>query len=138
MGRFLLDTNIASFLAKGTSPALLHRARSTHRTHLIISSITEAEMRFGLELLPPEAKLRVTVPKFLDSIESLPWDTLCAQKYGQLAAAQHKSGQPLSLADTMIAAHALALGLTLVTNDKAFARIRGLQVEDWTTDPHHP
>lgn len=93
-------------------------------------------MRFGIERLPPEAKLRRTVPKFLDSIESAPWDTLCAREYGQLAAAQANSGAPLSIADTMIAAHALALGLTLVTNDKAFSRVKTLRVEDWTEAPH--
>lgn len=136
MWLFLLDTNIASFLAKGTSPALVHRARSVQRTELVISTITEAEMRFGFERLPPEAKLRVTIPEFLESMESAPWDSFCAQRYGPLAAAQQKSGKPLSIADTMIAAHALALGLTLVTNDKAFSHIKGLRVEDWTKGPH--
>ena len=136
MWRFLLDTNIASFLVKGDNSALLHRARAVPPSHLVLSSITEAEMRFGIERLPPEAKLRVTVPKFLESIESAPWDTLCAREYGPLAAAQQKSGKSLSMADTMIAAHALALGLTLVTNDKAFSRIASLSVEDWTQAPH--
>ena len=135
MWRFLLDTNIASFLVKGVHPALSRRTQSVPPPHLVISSITEAEMRFGIERLPPEAKLRVTVPKFLASIESAPWDTLCAREYGQLAAAQADSGKPLSLADTMIAAHARALGLTLVTNDKAFSRISTLRVEDWTQAP---
>ena len=135
MWRFLLDTNIASFLVEGGNSALLRRVRAVPPSHLVISSVTEAEMRFGMERLPPEAKLRVTVPKFLESIESAPWDTLCAREYGSLAAAQQKSGQPLSFADTMIAAHALALGLTLVTNDKAFTRIELLRVDDWTQGP---
>ena len=135
MWRFLLDTNIASFLVKGGNSALLHRARAVLPSHLVLSSITEAEMRFGIERLPPEAKLRVTVPKFLESIESAPWDTLCAREYGPLAASQQKSGKSLSMADTMIAAHALALGLTLITNDKAFTRITSLRVEDWTQGP---
>ena len=135
MWRFLLDTNIASFLAKGVNPALLHRTRSVQPSHLVISSVTEAEMRFGIERLPSEAKLRTTVPKFLESLESAPWDILCAREYGKLAAAQQRSGMPLSIADTMIAAHALALGLTLVTNDKAFSRIELLRVEDWTQAP---
>lgn len=137
MWRFLLDTNIASFLVRGAHPALQHRVRSVHRTHLVISSITEAEMRFGIERLPPEAKLRTTVPEFLEGIESAPWDTLCARKYGRLAAAHRKSGDPLSYADAMIAAHALAFDLTLITNDKAFARIEGLAVEDWTRGHEH-
>ncbi len=132
MWRFLLDTNIASFLAKGLNANLQHRVRRVPRTHLVISSVTEAEMRFGLERLPSEAKVRVTVPKFLAGIESAPWDSLSARQYAVLAETQRRSGKTLSLFDTMIAAHALALDLTLITNDQAFARIDNLRIEDWT------
>ena len=137
MWQYLLDTNTARLLARGANSALLRRARGFPRAHLVISSITEAEMRFGIDRLPPEARLRVTVPKFLESLESAPWDTLCARVYGQLAAAQQRLGKPLSQLDTLIAAHAVALNLTLVTNDQAFARVEGLIVEDWTQGSQH-
>lgn len=135
MARYLLDTNIASFLVKGVSTALQHRVRRVPRAQMAISSVTEAEMRFGLECLPAKAKLHRTVPKFLDSMESLSWDSQCAARYGRLAASQRRAGKPLGTLDTMIAAHALALGLILVTNDQGFRNVEGLTIEDWTKGP---
>jgi len=65
----------------------------------------------------------------------LPWDSEAAQQYGQLRAALEREGRPLGNLDTMIAAHALALGAVLVTSDRAFSRIKKLKVEDWTNVP---
>lgn len=133
--RFLLDTNIVSFLIKATYPALDHRFRSVPKSSIVTSSICEAEVRFGLALLPRVAKVRAVAQAFLSSLEIEPWDSRCAEHYGTLAAAQQHRGEPLSPLDTMIAAHALAHDLTLVTNDKAFTRIKNLRVEDWTKGP---
>ncbi|WP_182276003.1 type II toxin-antitoxin system VapC family toxin [Granulicella sp. 5B5] len=135
MIRFLLDTNVASFLTKGISPPLMRRFRDTNKSDAAISTITEAEMRFGLALLPSEAKVWRTVPPFLREIAIEPWDSRCATRYAELAARLRRTGHPMSAFDTMIAAHALAYDFTLVTNDKAFARIKGLRVEDWTKGP---
>jgi tRNA(fMet)-specific endonuclease VapC len=63
----------------------------------------------------------------------LPWDSDAARKYGQLRAVLERDGQPMGNLDVMIAAHALAVGAVLVTNDQAFARIKKLKVEDWTS-----
>ncbi len=135
MPRYLLDTNILSYLAKVTFPALNHRFRSMHKADLGVSSISEAEIRFGLALLPPEAKLHKITELYLSGIAIEPWDSPCARRYAILAARQRNKGASLSYADPMIAAHALAHNLTLVTHDAAFARIPGLQVEDWTQGP---
>ena len=62
----------------------------------------------------------------------LPWDSSAAQAYGELRAYLQREGQPMGNLDVMIAAHALALEVILVTNDKAFSRIKRLKVEDWT------
>jgi tRNA(fMet)-specific endonuclease VapC len=62
----------------------------------------------------------------------LSWDSAAARAYGLLRASQERKGRPLSVEDLMIAAHALSLGLTLVTNDKAFSFVDGLKTEDWT------
>jgi tRNA(fMet)-specific endonuclease VapC len=135
MTRYLLDTNIVSFLIKASYPALDHRFRRIPKNSLVISAICEAEVRFGLALLPSQAKVHSVAENFLRDIEIESWDSQCAKQYAELAASQQKQGKPLSPADTMIAAHALAHNFTLVTNDKAFARIRNLRVEDWTKGP---
>lgn len=62
----------------------------------------------------------------------LPWDSDAAQQYGELRATLEREGQPMGNLDAMIGAHALALEAVLLTNDRAFGRIRKLKVEDWT------
>ena len=133
--RYLLDTNIASYFIKATFPSLDYRVRRLPSTAVAISAITEAELRFGLALLPPEAKLHGLSESFLRSMAVEAWDSASAQRYARLAAQQRQAGASLSYPDTMIAAHALAHGLTLVTHDRAFTRIPGLMVEDWTEGP---
>ena len=135
MARFLLDTNILSFITKATYPALDHRFRHTPKADVMTSSICEGELRFGLALLPSEAKIIATAERFLQDIEVDPWDTVCAKQFATLAALLQGRGRPLSEADTMIAAHALARDITLVSNDKAFTRVKGLRLEDWTKGP---
>jgi len=67
----------------------------------------------------------------------LPWDSDAARRYGLLRATLEGEGQPMGNLDVMIAAHALAVGAVLVTNDQAFARIKKLKVEDWTKESRH-
>ena len=138
MTRLLLDTNMVSFLVKPSGSAIQGRLRRAQAGHVAISTVTEAELRFGLALLPPEARVRDVVLNFLLGIEIEPWDSPCAEQYASLAAAQQRRGASLSPLDTMIAAHALAHDFTLVTNDKAFFRIDHLRVEDWTESPPSP
>jgi tRNA(fMet)-specific endonuclease VapC len=135
VARFLLDTNIASYLIKASSVALDHRFRMVPKQDVLISVISEAELRFGTAILPAEAKLHGLVRRFLGEVRIDSWDSECAAQYAGLAVLQQRKGASLSLFDTMIAAHALAHDFTLVTNDKAFARIKGLRVEDWTKGP---
>ena len=135
MSRFLLDTNIASFLFKKANPTLDYRVSRVPEGELAISVITEAEIRFGLALLPGEAKLHGVARKFLDQIRILSWDSRCAQTYADLAARQRRAGQSLSIPDAMIAAHALAYEIVLVSNDAVFAQVAGLTLEDWTKGP---
>ena len=126
---------MVSFLVKPSGSAIRERLLRAQAGHVAISTVTEAELRFGLALLPPEARLRSVVSDFLLGIHIEPWDSPCAEQYASLAAAQQRKGAPLSPLDTMIAAHALAHNFILVTNDKAFLRIDTLRVEDWTESP---
>ncbi len=138
MAQFLLDTNIISFLVKKSTPALDHRVSQAPWMSLAISTITEAELRFGTARLPPEARLHHIVGELLRDLRIDPWDSASAQQYASLAAALERAGKPLSNFDTMIAAHAMAHDFTLVTNDAAFRRVPGLNLEDWTKGPRYP
>jgi len=130
--RYLLDTNIASYVIKGNIPAVRRRIVQVPMAQLAISAVTEGELRYGAARRPDAASLRTIVDEFLLRMTILPWDSEAARHYGQIRAALEREGQPMGNLDTMIGAHALALGATLVTNDRAFTRIRELKVEDWT------
>ncbi len=135
MTRYLLDTNIVSFLLKQSHPALERRFWKVPRTEIALSSVTEGELRYGVARLPAEARLRELVDGFLQTIEVLAWDSACAQMYAKLRAQLETGGEPMGFADTMIAAHALSLGVIVVTNDQALRRIKALKVQDWTRGP---
>jgi tRNA(fMet)-specific endonuclease VapC len=130
--RYLLDTNIASYIIKGNIPAVRRRVVQVPMAQLAISAVTEGELRYGAARRPDAARLRTIVDEFLIRMTILPWDSEAAQHYGQVRAALQREGLPMGNLDMMIAAHALALGAVLVTNDQAFTRIRQLNVEDWT------
>jgi tRNA(fMet)-specific endonuclease VapC len=89
-------------------------------------------VQFGIAKKPGAAKLRLAAENFLAGIAVLPWDSAAARAYGPLRAEQERKGRPLSVEDLMIAAHALSLGLVLITNDQAFRFVEGLKTEDWT------
>jgi tRNA(fMet)-specific endonuclease VapC len=131
--RFMLDTNIVSYLLREQMPALKLRFLRAPASDLAVSTITEAEVHFGLAKKPGAAKLRLAAENFLAGLDILPWDSAAAQAYGLLRAAQERKGRPLSTEDLMIAAHAFSAGLILVTHDEAFSYIEGLRTEDWTT-----
>jgi len=76
--------------------------------------------------------LQRTLEEFFLRVAILPWDLEAAQQYGQLRATLERDGQTMGNLDVMISAHALALDVILVTNDRAFGRIKKLKVEDWT------
>ncbi len=134
MTRYLLDTNIASCIIKGNSPSVDRRLVNVPMAQLTISAVTEGELRFGAARLPHAARLLNMIEDFFLRVAVLPWDSDAAQQYGQLRAELEREGQPIGNLDTMIAAHALALGAVLVTNDHAFGRIKKLKVVDWTKE----
>lgn len=132
MTRYLIDTNIASCIIKGNSPAVDRRLVKVAMADLAISTVTEGELRFGAARLPQATRLHNMIEDFLLRVAILPWDSDAAQQCGQLRASLEREGQSMGNLDVMIAAHALALEAILVTNDRAFGRIKRLKVEDWT------
>ncbi len=131
---FMLDTNIVSHAIKGrlASPDRLVRVPVQQ---LCISSITAGEIYFGLANKPEAIRLNASMTEFLRRLEIMAWGTEAAACYGQLRARLHRAGRLLDKMDMLIAAHAVSLGATLVTNDAAFAQIPGLTTEDWTKPP---
>ena len=129
---YLLDTNIASCIIKGNNPAVDRRLVKVPMAQLAISAVTEGELRFGAARLPHAVHLHAMVEDFFLRVAILPWDSDAARQYGQLRATLEREGQPMGNLDVMIAAHALAVGAVLVTNDHAFVRIKKLKIEDWT------
>jgi tRNA(fMet)-specific endonuclease VapC len=129
---YLLDTNIASYIIKGNFPAVRRRLLRVPMAQVFISSITEAELLYGVARKSGATTLQRIVEEFLLRITVLPWDSTAARQYGELRAQLESGGRPMGNLDLMIAAHALATGTILVTNDRAFTQIRKLKTEDWT------
>jgi tRNA(fMet)-specific endonuclease VapC len=130
--RYLLDANIAGYVIKGNIPAVRRRLVKVPMAQVSISAVTEAELRYGVERRPDATRLEAIVDEFLLRVTVHPWDSEAARHYGRLRATLEREGRPMGNLDMMIGAHALALGAVLVTNDRAFARIKKLKVEDWT------
>jgi tRNA(fMet)-specific endonuclease VapC len=131
MSEYLLDTKIASYIIKGNI-AVRRRLATVPMDEVGISSVTEGELRYGVATLPDNARLKAIVEAFLVRVNVHPWDSSAARCFGALHARLEAGGAGLANFDTMIAAHALARGSILITHDKAFARVKGLALEDWT------
>ena len=133
MIKFLVDTNILGYFARNSSATLQKRMLAAlKKQEIAISAITRAETRFGQALLQPDDKRRRTIDLLLNEFPVFPWTLEAADQCGEIAAHLQQTGQPIGNMDTQIAAHALALGLPLVThNTRHFKRVPGLKIEDW-------
>ena len=129
---YLLDTNAVSAVLKGNA-ALDRRLQDLPAAQWCISAVTRAELRFGVALRPEATRLAHVVDAFLSIARTVAWDSGAADAHGQLRATLTAKGRRIGDFDEMIAAHALALGATLVTdNVRHFSRVSGLKIENWT------
>ena len=130
---YLLDTNIVSYFVKGINSDLVTRMERGFKEHNIaISTVTRAELRFGVEMMDAKDRRRTRVNLLLDDLPALPWTAQAADLFGEIKAQLQRKGTPIGELDTQIAAHALSEGLILVThNTRHFERIAGLKLEDW-------
>ncbi|HRF04818.1 type II toxin-antitoxin system VapC family toxin [Accumulibacter sp.] len=133
MTRYMLDTNTVSHLIR-EHPAVVRRVLAVPMAAVCISSITKAELLFGLARRPEAERLHTAVGEFLRRVDVLPWDSEVAERYGATRAAMERQGKTLGPLDLLIASHARCAEAVLVTNDRAFAQVDGLRVEDWTAD----
>ena len=130
---YLLDTNTVSYLVRGASRVLAERVSVTQRNRVAISVVTAMELRFGLAKNPGAKRTKSTVEAFLATVPVVNLPENIAGIYGTVRADLERRGVPIGPLDTIIAAHALALGCTLVTsNCREFRRVPGLRCEDWT------
>jgi len=127
----MLDTKIASAAIRGHR-AVDERLRALPAGAWCISAVTRAELRFGVERRPHAAQLAQLVDAFLVVAPAVAWDSSAADAHGRLRAQLEASGKRIGDFDEMIAAHALALGAVLVTdNTRHFRQVRGLELENW-------
>ena len=134
--RYLLDTNVVSHIMQGRDLALLARLTEIPVGQVVISSVTLAELQYGLHRKGQPARLRNALTQVLLRMDVLPWDEDVANCYGEFCATFEAQGINLSDFDMMIAAHAVAVDATLVSRDKAFAQVpasvnRRLRLEIW-------
>ena len=128
---YMLDTNICIFVMKGRGAALAARFEA-EAERLRISSVTLAELTYGVAKSAAPERNRRALEALVARLAVVPFDTAAAWLYGELRGDLERRGQVIGPYDLMIAAHARALGDVLVTNNRReFDRVAGLVVEDW-------
>lgn len=131
--KFLLDTSTCVFIIRNKSQLALSRLRQHAVGVVAISSITLAELRYGADKSQDPAKNHAALNSFLAPLEVVEFDAQAAGEYGRIRVDLENRGLPIGALDTLIAAHAKSLNLTVVTNNVGeFSRVPGLSVEDWT------
>lgn len=131
--KYMLDTNICIYLIRQNSTRVMQRLAQHPLMEIALSSITVAELEFGVQKSSNPAQNRRALAQFLLPLTIAPFDHDAAAAYGGVRAHLEGQGMPIGSLDTLIAAHALSLNLVLVTHNSAeFSRVPGLLVEDWT------
>ena len=132
--RYMLDTNICRYLIKQKPEKVLRHFKAHSVGEIGISSITLAELRYGVERSQQVQKNRQALEEFALPLEIAAFDETAAEVYGSVRAGLEQAGTPVGAMDMLIGAHALSLGVTLVTNNlREFKKIKNLKVVDWST-----
>jgi tRNA(fMet)-specific endonuclease VapC len=130
MPEYMLDTDTVSFALRG-QVRVAARLLEHRPSQLCISSITLAELRFGAESRRSR-RLHGLIGTFVESVDAVAFDQRAADQFATVAPVLARRGAPIGTFDTLMAAHALSLGLTFVTNNtQHFARVVGLKTENW-------
>lgn len=128
---FLLDTNVISDLVRHPAGNSARRLRENADSYCCTSIVVACELRFGAEKAASDP-LRLRIDQVLARLDVLPLDRPVDKHYGQLRSVLESRGTSIGPNDLLIAAHALAQDLTLVTdNVREFSRVDGLHVENW-------
>lgn len=131
MLKYLLDTNMVIYTMKNRPPQVKRRFQQ-HEGQMCISAVTLGELVFGAEHSQQVERNLADIEAMVARLEVLPFDRKAAYHFGQIRAALYSMGQPIGPYDMMIAGHARASGLILITNNlNEFERIPGLLLENW-------
>lgn len=134
MPRYMLDTDISSYIMKRSNDAVLNRLQEVPVSEVCISVISKSELLFGVEISARRMQDEAALYAFLRYVEVLDFPDGAAPHYAKIRAELKTRGTMIGANDLFIAAHARSLGLTLVTNNtREFGRVRDLSVENWTT-----
>lgn len=129
---YMLDTDICIYLIKGKPESLMHKLESFIHEELALSVITAAELERGMQKSRYPEKSKLALMKYLSPFSILPFDFNAAKFFGTTSKELEAKGTMIGPYDSLIAAHALSVGATLVTNNtKEFERVPGLMVENW-------
>ena len=129
--KYLLDTDICIYLINERPRAVLARFRRHAVGDIGVSAVSVSELAWGVAKTA-SVRNRAGLEAFLLPLEIATYDHAAALRYGELRADLDRRGRPIGPLDTLIAAHALSLGATLVTNNvREFGRVRDLAIENW-------
>jgi tRNA(fMet)-specific endonuclease VapC len=130
--KYLFDTNIVSHIMQGNDEKLLKNIASVTVGQAAMSSISFAELEYGLHKFGKAEVLRQALLSIMLRVDVLPWTQSVAACYGELCSSLEKKGINLSNFDMMIAAHAISMNVILVSRDKAFSKLGSrLKLEVW-------
>lgn len=130
--KIMLDTNICIYIIKRHPRSVLGRVESHPLGDIGISVITLAELEYGVSKSSNPARNRDALEQFVSPLEVAPFGQPATVAYGKVRASLEKKGNPIGSMDLLIAAHAVSLGIRLVTNNvREFKRVPGLRVENW-------
>jgi tRNA(fMet)-specific endonuclease VapC len=132
MPRYMLDTDTCSYIMKRSHPTVLRRLRAVPVSDVCMSVITRAELLYGVEVSPKRTQDAAALAAFLPYVEAVDFGNDAARHHAEIRADLENRGALIGANDLFIAAHARALGLTLVTNNTAeFERVNHLTLENW-------
>lgn len=128
---WMLDTDTCSYILRERPPQVLERLDKVARDEVVLSTVVCAELRYGAARLKSK-KLAATIEAWLGLFVVLPWDDAASRAYARIRAALEAGGKPIGNLDVLIAAHAIACGAVLVTNNtRHFSQVTGLRIENW-------
>ena len=129
--KYMLDTNMCIYAQKNI-PQVIEKIKNNFQYGVAISSITLAELQYGVQASANVEKTTIALYKFLSIVEILDFDSSAATEYGKIRADLKRKGTPIGNMDMLIAAHAKSENLIVVThNTREFERVEGLKLEDW-------
>lgn len=130
---YLLDTNICAYIINRHPAQVRERLARCSADEVSVSSLTVAELRYGADKSSRPAQNHGSLDAFLSPLGIYDFDAKAAAAYGSIRVELEQRGTPIGPLDTLIAAHALSLDATVVTNStREFSRVPGLRLENWT------